>query len=145
MSIGTFCCARSVKSLWVITTSTSSGRSLIAMFVTSISIDASLNFFFNKEAPIALEPIPASQAKMILSTLTGVVMGLLVRRRCCTCLFFGPGKLIGYAALLPFHSFHFRCCCFNILFFFITARFKNNSGDEKDTTVATTTPEMTAK
>src|SRR5699024_8157505 len=65
---GIFAFALSVKSLCVMTISASAGISLIAVLVTKISRSAFLNFFFNKEAPIALEPMPASQAKMIFST-----------------------------------------------------------------------------
>ena len=66
---GTWRIARSVRSRWVMTRSTSGGRLLIAQLVTEILLSpASCTFLRSTPAPIALEPIPASQATMILRT-----------------------------------------------------------------------------
>ncbi len=61
--------ARSVRSRWVMTVSTSGGRLLIALLVTEMLLSpASCTFLRSTPAPMALEPIPASQATMILRT-----------------------------------------------------------------------------
>ena len=59
--------ARSVSSFWVTTTSHSSFRPEIALLVTSTSSKpAARTFLRSTVAPIAEEPMPASQAKTIL-------------------------------------------------------------------------------
>src|SRR4051794_9760344 len=64
---GSFWCALSVRSLCVMTTSASSGMWFIAVFLTSMSDrPAFCALLRNWDVPIALDPIPASQAKMIL-------------------------------------------------------------------------------
>src|SRR5471030_923207 len=57
--------ARSVRSRWVITKSTSSGKLLIALLVTLIFVSpASCTFLRRTPAPMALEPIVACDAGM---------------------------------------------------------------------------------
>ena len=66
---GTWRMARSVRSRCVMTRSTSGGRLLMALLVTEMLVrPASCTFLRSTPAPIALEPIPASQATMILRT-----------------------------------------------------------------------------
>ena len=57
------CCARGVSSFWVTTTSHSSVRFEMALLVTSMSSNpAARTFLRSTVAPIAEEPMPASQA-----------------------------------------------------------------------------------
>ena len=88
--------------------STSSVRFAIATLTTVMSVNpAFLILFRSTEAPIALEPIPASQAKTILwiglvrvGRLAGLV-GLLLRG-------LDVGQHAGHRALLALHRLHLR-------------------------------------
>ncbi len=65
IAFGAFWRARSVNSSWVITNNPSSSfKFLTAVLVTGNLIPAFLNLSRSKDAPIADEPIPASQAKI---------------------------------------------------------------------------------
>ena len=64
MASGSWGLARSVSVCWVITRSASPGRAAMDLLVTyTSSRPAPESFLRSTEAPIAEEPIPASQAK----------------------------------------------------------------------------------